>query len=79
VARAALMFRHFGAENVRILNGGLKKWVLEKREVFKGPYTDGEGLDAEGDYDYKIADPSLFITDINEIHKTAYYIVNGAS
>ena len=28
--RAAWMFRFFGAENVRILNGGLKKWKLEE-------------------------------------------------
>jgi thiosulfate/3-mercaptopyruvate sulfurtransferase len=33
VARAAFMFRYFGAENVRILNGGLKKWVLENRDI----------------------------------------------
>ena len=31
VARATWMFRYFGAVNVRILNGGLKKWMQEGR------------------------------------------------
>jgi len=33
VARAAWMLRYFGARNVRILNGGLKKWLKEGRKV----------------------------------------------
>jgi len=36
VARAAWMFRYFGASNVRILNGGLLKWKAEGREVAQG-------------------------------------------
>ena len=27
VARVAWMFRYYGAQRVRILNGGLKKWI----------------------------------------------------
>lgn len=79
VARAAYMFRYFGAENVRILNGGLKKWVQEGREVFKGPYEDGAGLEEDGDYDYKIGNPHMVITDIDKVHNIAYYLVNGAT
>ena len=36
VARAAWMFRYFGASNVRILDGGLKKWLAEGRATAKG-------------------------------------------
>ena len=34
--RAWWMFLSFGHTNVRILNGGLKKWVAEGRKVEKG-------------------------------------------
>ena len=55
VARVAFMFRHFGATNVRIMNGGLKKWLKEeKRPVYKGIYDYGEGLPEEGDYSYEV-------------------------
>jgi 3-mercaptopyruvate sulfurtransferase SseA len=30
------MFKYFGAKNVRILNGGLKKWIYESRSVSSG-------------------------------------------
>ena len=33
VGRCAWLLRYFGAENVRILNGGIKKWQLESRNV----------------------------------------------
>lgn len=36
-ARAAWMLRYFGATDVRVLNGGLKKWKAEKRIVNSGP------------------------------------------
>lgn len=35
--RAAWMFRYFGAQNVRILDGGLKKWRLDGRPLVGGP------------------------------------------
>jgi 3-mercaptopyruvate sulfurtransferase SseA len=30
------MFRFFGAQNVRVLDGGLKKWKLENRPLVGG-------------------------------------------
>ena len=36
VARVAWMMRYFGMQNVKILNGGLKKWHMEEREVVGG-------------------------------------------
>ena len=73
------MLRYFGAENVRVLNGGLKKWVMDGREIYRGPYEDGEGLEAEGDYDYKIEDPMQAVTDIDKVHEVAYYLANDAT
>jgi len=32
----AWTLNYFGAANVKVLNGGLKKWLLEKREVESG-------------------------------------------
>jgi len=31
------MLRYFGAENVRVLNGGLKKWKAEGKKTVGGP------------------------------------------
>lgn len=35
-ARGWFMFRHFGAERVAILNGGLQKWIADGRPVESG-------------------------------------------
>jgi len=79
VCRAHWMLKYFGATNVRVMNGGLKKWVQEGRPVFQGPYEDGAGLEEDGDYDYHITDPELAVTDIDKVHQVAYYITNGAT
>jgi len=52
VARCAYMLRYFGVANVRIMNGGLQKWLKEGRTVYSGPYTPGEGLPSDGDFSY---------------------------
>ena len=40
------MLRYFGASNVRILNGGLKKWISEGRGIaLNVPYGEGENLE----------------------------------
>ena len=49
--RVAWMLRYFGADDVRILNGGLKKWQAEGRPLCTGPFTDFvEYFGAEYDY-----------------------------
>lgn len=54
-ARAWFIFRMFGAENVKILNGGLQKWKNEKRKTEQSEKPIELPLDPDkpGDYDYK--------------------------
>ena len=78
VARCAWMFRYFGAENVRIMDGGFQKWLKEGLPVFSGPYTPGEGLPADGDYSYLAGDSTQAITDIRRIHQIADELHNGS-
>ena len=79
VARCAWMLRFFGASNVRIMNGGLQKWISEGRSVFSGAYSAGEGLTADGDYNYGAAEPERVITDISKVHEIAGNLHNGAT
>ena len=76
VARAAWMMRFFGAENVRIMSGGLKKWTKEGRDTVGGAYTAGEGLPADGDYSYEVVDASKVVTEINTMHRLAYHLAH---
>ena len=48
------MLKYFGATNVRILDGGLKKWKAEGRPVVGGDQVKhGEALKIDtGNYDY---------------------------
>ena len=77
VARAAWMLRYFGADNVRIMNGGLQKWQKEGRATVASPYTDGAGLPEDGDYDYDVVDDTRAIMNIGQVHKAAYNIYHG--
>ena len=71
VARAAWMLRYFGASNVWILNGGLKKWQAEGRPVVTG-YQEKHGEGGfEGDYSFKAENPKACILDIKEMHQVA--------
>lgn len=70
VSRAAWMLNFFGAKNVRILDGGLKKWLEEGRKVVSGPVSD-PGEDTNGDYDFAVTDQSRLITDISIMHDLA--------
>ena len=65
------MFRYFGAKNVRILNGGFKKWVHEHRKTASGQQTLHVSPVSIGVFDYKVADPEKCILDINEIYSVA--------
>lgn len=70
VARAAWMLQYFGALDVRILNGGLNKWMAEGREVYSGHYSPGAGLCVDQDYDGWIEKyPDRIIKDINEVYQ----------
>lgn len=71
VCRLALMFRYFGAKQVRIINGGLKKWLQEGRPVYAGDYDHGEGLEGEGDYSYHVINEDIFVRDISVVHEAA--------
>lgn len=70
--RAAWMFRFFGAENVRILNGGLKKWKLEGRPLVSGPQIFPDEPTAP--FDYKVVNENRVILDINKVHNISFYL-----
>ena len=65
--RMAWTLMYFGAKNVKVLNGGLKKWVLEKRQTESGALLKHKKSKKEGNYTYKIEEPHLGIFDINTI------------
>ena len=82
MARAAFMFRYFGATNVRILSGGLKKWTAEGRPTVAGEYSEGCGLPEptkDDDFDYQVVDPELLVSDISYVQRVAYHLVNQAT
>lgn len=79
VARCAWMLRYFGASNVRIMNGGLQKWISEDRPVYTGDYTVGEGLPEEGDYSYATQDEDRVISDISKVHDIAGKLHAGSN
>ena len=68
VCRVALMFRYFGATRVRIINGGMKKWLLEHKPTSDEHYEPGQGLVEEGDYNYHVVNENLFVRNIDEVH-----------
>ena len=43
------MLRFFGAQQVWVLNGGLKKWLAEERDVVGGPVKE---FQEQPDVDY---------------------------
>ena len=52
---------------MKILNGGLKKWLQESRPTFSGAQKTQEG----GDFSYSVVDNSLLIMDIGHMHSVA--------
>ena len=77
--RAAYSLRHFGAGDVRVMNGGLLKWLREGRKDYAGPYAPGQDLPEEGEYDFEEVSEDVVIRDINRMHHIAYYLANNAS
>ena len=72
------MMRFFGAKDVRIMNGGMQKWIKEGRAVYSGSYTDGEGLPADSDYSSWAAhDPSLVTMEISKVHDIVRKLHHG--
>lgn len=65
--RVAFTLRYFGADRVRVLNGGFKKWLQENRETQSGEEFIDE-LEQDGDYNYKVVNDLALIQDINEMH-----------
>jgi thiosulfate/3-mercaptopyruvate sulfurtransferase len=66
--RVAWMLRYFGATDVRILNGGFKKWKAEKRNTVKGPprgsmasSRDGTEWTQQETRDFKVVNPNLMV------------------
>ncbi len=76
--RVAWTMRYFGAERVKVLNGGFKKWLTEGRQTENGEERI-EDLEQEGDYGFKVVDPNLAINNVEDIQKAAYYIYNKVS
>lgn len=75
-SRYAWTMRFYGATDVRILNGGLKKWQAEGRSIVSGDQA--KVLEhEEGDYTYSIPDSSVCLVDIKEMHKLAKLLRNG--
>jgi thiosulfate/3-mercaptopyruvate sulfurtransferase len=54
--RAAWMFRFFGAKNVRILNGGLRKWVADGNATESGDQVKHGSGGSDGDFNYQVKD-----------------------
>lgn len=75
--RLAWTFNYFGAQNVRVLNGGLLKWRREGRRVDSGPQkilaSPKRGVKAEK-WEINYAHRAEQAT--NPIHKAAYYVAN---
>ncbi len=51
--RVLFTLNYFGIEKVRVLNGGMKKWLAENRKTISGPESN-QNLESEGDYNYFI-------------------------
>ena len=65
------MLRNFGCSNVKVLNGGMRKWLAEGRKVFSGATKSHcIALDDPG-FNFEYLNPSKNIMDINVIYDHA--------
>ena len=65
--RAAWMLRYFGAKNVRVLNGGMKKWKAEGRTTASGAQILPFAITVVHD-PFFVVDPNKAVTEINKVH-----------
>ena len=59
--RFAFMLRFFGADNVRILNGGIKKWIAEGRPFVSDVGNNSSVVKEDGDYSYFVKNANQII------------------
>ena len=76
--RVAWMFRYFGALNVRVLNGGMKKWLIDGRPTASGDQIQPIEM-PEDAYNYQVVDKAKCFMNINDIHRIAFYISKKTS
>lgn len=72
VARVYFILKYFGASSVRILDGGLRKWLAEGRPTVSDSSQVRHGQadpNDNGNYSFSEADPSRVIKNVGEMHK----------
>lgn len=80
-ARSQWMLRYYGASNVRILDGGLAKWIKEGRSTVAEDVAHvrpDSGQEAAGD-GFRIVKEDKLIADVNRMHQVVYYMDNKAT
>lgn len=53
--RVLFTLNYFGIDKVRVLNGGMKKWLAENRKIESGPESH-QNLQESGDYNFYISE-----------------------
>ncbi|CDW71773.1 UNKNOWN [Stylonychia lemnae] len=78
--RVAFTFKYFGAERVRVLNGGFVKWLKENRLTESGPEistVDTNDQNEEIKRPYEVVDEERLVNKIEEMHRIAYLLMNN--
>ena len=56
----------------------MKKWLAEGKPTASGAQEPGDGLAADGDYNYHVVNENIFVRDIATVHQSARQIFTGA-
>lgn len=75
--RTWYLLRHFGVANVRILNGGLSKWLAEGRSVERGEPVESKQIGSFRLSDYKFTENYNYIALYPEVKKISEEIHSG--